>query len=116
MLCVANAKPLFGGGANSSFSSLAGNTSGSFLNKTGSNAATFNVDPKQFALFGGKSTQAQPSAQKQDGDDEETEPEEFVPDETQFKRPDIALPDLVEVRTGEEEEASFIFCFDYLPL
>ncbi|KAI6183422.1 hypothetical protein M3Y97_00487700 [Aphelenchoides bicaudatus] len=104
-------KPLFGGGSSgASFATLAGNnTSGnsSFLNKSGSNAGTFNADPKQFQLFGGGKPTA---SKKQDGEDDgdaaadETAPEEFAPDDTQFKRPDIALPDLVEVKTGEENE------------
>ena len=108
------------------FNSVAQNpaTGFSFLNKSGTNASAFNADPKQFSLFGGanklfsapsKPMTSTPSDGKPkestgaDAEDEseardETAPEDFVPDDTMFKRPDVALPSLVDSKTGEEDE------------
>lgn len=115
-------KTLFGAptGGGMTFGTVAqGTTTGaSFLNKTGSNAGSFTADPKQFSLFGGSGQTTKPastnkplnaSASRVDGDDDaaandETAPESFVPDDSQFIRPNVELPSLVETRTGEEDE------------
>ena len=107
--------PMFGGGSNtgsSSFSSLANNPSGGtgFLNSSGTNASLFSADPKKFSFLSGganKAAASKPANEEEGGgENDETAPEEFAPDDSQFKRPDIALPDLINVRTGEEEEVS----------
>uniref|UniRef100_A0A1I7SX64 RanBP2-type domain-containing protein n=1 Tax=Bursaphelenchus xylophilus TaxID=6326 RepID=A0A1I7SX64_BURXY len=90
---------LFGGNTSSvSFGSLSQNSQSSFLSGK-DNASTFKVDPKKFAVFGQKKDEEKKA---EEGEDEE--PEAFKPDDTQFKRPDISLPDLVQVKTGEENE------------
>jgi hypothetical protein len=98
---------LFGGGGSNSFASFATDHSGSssFLNKSENNAGTFNVDPKKFHMLTGAKIAIKSSKM----DDEEAagdnvSSEEFVPNDALFKRPDIAVSDLVEVKTGEENE------------
>lgn len=86
---------------------MAANTSGgtSFLNKSGSNAGIFGDNPKQFSFLSGTAIKAATKkADDEDGEEKGEAPEEFAPDDTQFIRPNIALPDLVEVKTGEENE------------
>lgn len=96
------AKPsLFGGGSsNVNFGDL--KTKNSFLSgKDNSNA--FKVDPKQHQLF------QTPPAKVQQADDTDDAPEAYNPDDSLFIRPNIALPDLVDVKTGEENE-EVLFC------
>ncbi|KAI6187185.1 RanBD1 domain-containing protein [Aphelenchoides besseyi] len=99
-------KTLFGGGT--TFGSVANQSpNASWLNKNDSNADKFKANPKEFGLFSQKTLQ-QPSKPKaaddEDGDQDNTAPEDFVPDDTQFIRPNVELPSLVEQRTGEENE------------
>lgn len=105
---------MFGGGAAAStitFKDFAGSgEKSSFLTKGGNNSDIFNVDPKTFKMFGGgakKDSIKKASGEEEDdgaGAGDDVAPEEFTPDDAQFKRPDIVLPDLVDVKTGEENE------------
>uniref|UniRef100_A0A915DCJ1 RanBP2-type domain-containing protein n=1 Tax=Ditylenchus dipsaci TaxID=166011 RepID=A0A915DCJ1_9BILA len=99
---------LFGGGTSkndvgASFASLANKSSGSsFLNSSGNatGKSPFAGDPKNFQVF--QSKPADKSDSKNKGDDSDNETEEFVPD-AHFE-PVVPLPELVETKTGEEDE------------
>ncbi|KAI6183355.1 hypothetical protein M3Y97_00480500 [Aphelenchoides bicaudatus] len=97
-------KPLFGGTASETFSSFSsfanGSGNGSFLNNTGGSGGVSTADPKQFKLFGSAQNTTTDNGEAA-GDD--MAPEGFAPDDAQFKRPDIALPDLIEAKTGEDD-------------
>lgn len=110
---------MFGSGNQSaaSFASLANNTSGGsgFLNQTSSNAGIFSTNNKQSFLSNAATKVSAKKPTNADGEEDadETAPEEFAPDDSQFKRPDIVLPDLVEVKTGEENEVCLSLEFIY---
>jgi hypothetical protein len=88
---------MFGDKANLSFSSLANKSMDgeSFLNKSGSTLNAFDFLPKTAPFLG--------TATNQD----DTAPEDFKPDDAQFKRPEIQLSEPVKVKTGEENEVSY---------
>jgi hypothetical protein len=76
------------------------NSDWSFLNKNDSNIDKTKSDPKQ-------SQAVELKDGKESGNKEEGSPEEFVPDDSQLKRPEIELPAVVELKTGEENEVRY---------
>lgn len=93
---------MFGEKAKNSFSSLADNSTESFLNKSGQNSSAFDFLPKSTSFLSAATNQSVTN------DQDEAVPEEFKPDDSQFKRPEIALSEPVELKTGEENEVSLI--------
>ncbi|KAI6214119.1 RAN binding protein 2 [Aphelenchoides besseyi] len=100
-------KTLFGNqSSGATFGSVANQSPNvSWLNKNDSNADKFKADPKTFAPQSSPQRASQlKAADEEDGDQDNTAPEDFVPDDTQFIRPNVELPNLVEQNTGEENE------------
>jgi len=75
-----------------SFASLAGNTGST--NTTVSTINTQTPQSKNFTAFRGKANSI----------DAQTSPQSFVPDDSQFRRPNSPMPGLGETKSGEENE------------
>ncbi|CAD5212477.1 unnamed protein product [Bursaphelenchus okinawaensis] len=89
---------LFGGNTGGlTFGSVSQNTSGTSFLAGKDNSFSFQVDPRRFAVF-------PPRANEGNEEANEDEPEAFQPDDSQFKKQHFALPEIVEVKTGEEDE------------